>query len=262
MTFARRIGGIFLVATGALAVGEAAAANLPSGFVYLRRVAPSIRQDIRYAGNYNFTGAPAPGYAAAACLLTRPVAEALKRVQKDLRQLRLSLKVYDCYRPARASRSFVVWARGPGQQMKRAFFPRVAKKNVIRLGYVASRSVHSSGNAVDLTIVRADAPPSPRPSAQVTASCAAPAGRRPPDNSLDMGTGYDCFDVLSHTASPNITGAARGNRQLLLRMMARHGFRNYRREWWHFEYVLPLFRRRFDFEITPHHPSRHPSRPQ
>ena len=245
---APRVSGPVVVAI--LWAGEAAAANLPAGFVYLREVAPTIRQDIRYAGRYNFTGAPVPGYMAAVCILTRPVAMALKRVQADLQRLRLSLMVYDCYRPARAGRAFVAWARGPDQRMKRAFFPRVAKGQLIRRGFVASRSAHSAGNAVDVTIVRANAPPSTPASGKVTGSCIAPSGRRPPDNSLDMGTGYDCFDALSHTASPKITGAARGNRRLLVRVMARRGFRNYRREWWHFEYVLPLYRKRFDFPVV------------
>jgi D-alanyl-D-alanine dipeptidase len=226
----------------------------PKGFVYLQDVAPSIRQDVRYAGRYNFTGAPVPGYRAAVCILTRPVAVALKRVQADLRRLRLSLKVYDCYRPARASRAFVAWVRGAGRQMKQAFFPRVLKRQLMRRGYIAPRSAHATGSAVDVTIVRAGAPPSAKPpglaEGKVAGSCIAPPGRRPPDNSLDMGTGYDCFDLLSHTVNPKISGAARGNRQLLLRVMARRGFRNYRREWWHFEFLLPLYRKRFDFPVT------------
>jgi D-alanyl-D-alanine dipeptidase len=251
MAMGRRIGSMIVVAFAMLATGVAAGEQLPKGFVYLRDVAPTIRQDMRYAGTYNFTGSTVPGYQAAACILTRPVAAALRRVQTDLRRLRLSLKVYDCYRPARAVRFFLAWARDPARRdMKSAFFPRVLKRDVVRRGFVAPRSTHSTGNAVDLTIVRARARPAPKPVAgQVRGSCIAPMGQRPPDNSLDMGTGYDCFDVLSHTNSPKIKGTARGNRQLLVRVMARHGFRNYRREWWHFDYVLPLHQRRFDFPV-------------
>ncbi len=251
MAIVRQIGSMMLVGFVPLGSGVSAGEQVPKGFVHLRDVAPTIRQDMRYAGTYNFTGSIVPGYQAAACILTRPVAAALRRIQADLRRLRLSLKVYDCYRPVRAVRFFLAWARNPARQgMKNAFFPRVQKRFVVRRGFVASRSTHSTGNAVDVTLVRADAPPAPKPVAgQVRGSCIGSVGQRPPDNSLDMGTGYDCFDVLSYTNNPKIKGAARGNRQLLVRMMARHGFRNYRREWWHFDYVLPVHRRRFDFPV-------------
>ena len=88
----------------ALAQGAAAQSALPSGFVYLRAVEPSIAQDIRYAGPDNFVGRPLPGYDAAECILREDVAAALKRVQASLRAVGLSLKVYDCYRPMRAMR--------------------------------------------------------------------------------------------------------------------------------------------------------------
>ena len=51
-----------------------------------------------------------------------------------------------------------------------------------------------------------------------------------------MGTGYDCFDVMSHTRSPLITPEQRRWRNLLVAAMAKRGFRNYSREWWHFTY--------------------------
>src|SRR5262249_31313190 len=81
--------------------------SIPKEFTYLRDVDPSILQDVRYAGPNNFTGKQVPGYGAAECVLLRPVADALKRLQADLASQNLSLKVYDCYRPKRAVRSFV-----------------------------------------------------------------------------------------------------------------------------------------------------------
>ena len=68
---------------------------------------------MRYAGANNFTGQPLPGYHAAECILRRPAALALKHVQDDLAARNLSLKVYDCYRPARAVKAFVDWAKHP-----------------------------------------------------------------------------------------------------------------------------------------------------
>src|SRR5215475_8879023 len=91
----------------------AGAEGLPQGFVYLRDVAPSILQDMRYAGPENFTGKPVPGYDAPECILKRSAAEALTRAQENAQQRGFSLKVYDCYRPARAVRAFLAWAEAP-----------------------------------------------------------------------------------------------------------------------------------------------------
>src|SRR5262249_2536439 len=102
-----RAGIVIAAAIVLAAIGQGAAAQgaLPAGFVYLRAVDPTIAQDIRYAGADNFVGRPLPGYEAAECILRRDVAAALKRVQADLAASGLSLKVYDCYRPARAVRA-------------------------------------------------------------------------------------------------------------------------------------------------------------
>ena len=35
---------------------------LPEGFVYIKEIIPSIREDIRYAGSHNFVGCPVDGY--------------------------------------------------------------------------------------------------------------------------------------------------------------------------------------------------------
>src|SRR6266581_3707137 len=111
--------GIVIAATIVLATmvqGAAVQGALPPGFVHLRAIDPTIAQDIRYAGSDNFVGRPLPGYEAAECILRQEVAAALKRVQADLAAAGLSLKVYDCYRPARAVRAMAAWAHdgGPG----------------------------------------------------------------------------------------------------------------------------------------------------
>jgi D-alanyl-D-alanine dipeptidase len=174
----------------AMAQGAAAQSALPSGFVYLRAVEPSIAQDIRYAGPDNFVGRPLPGYDGAECILREDVAAALKRVQASLRAVGLSLKVYDCYRPMRAVRAMVQWVNdGRGEAPTKRYFPKLPKSSLLRLGYIASRSRHSTGNAIDLTLIKTEAapaapfdPPPPRtmhgPAAQrspTTASIWAPA---------------------------------------------------------------------------------------
>jgi D-alanyl-D-alanine dipeptidase len=49
-----------------------------------------------------------------------------------------------------------------------------------------------------------------------------------------MGTRFDSFSTRAHTI--NATGDTLRNRLRLKRAMEREGFRNYRREWWHYDY--------------------------
>jgi len=240
-----------LVAALALCAGAAAAQDaLPSGFARLRTVEPGIAQDMRYATANNFTGHPLPGYDAGECILRRPAAQALKRVQADLARENLSLKVYDCYRPARAIRAMTRWAADPDTLPDtRRFYPALPKERLFALGYIATHSAHARGVAVDLTIVpKGSRPPAFDANARY-GSCAGPAGARAPDDSLDMGTGYDCFDVRSHTRAPGLTADERASRARLVAAMARHGFVNYKREWWHFSYPAADPRRDYDFPV-------------
>jgi D-alanyl-D-alanine dipeptidase len=229
-----------------------AAGTLPPGFVYLRDVDPTIAQDIRYAGANNFVGRPLPGYSAAECVLRRDAALALKQVQTDLAAAGLGLKVYDCFRPIRAVRAMAQWANdGASGGATKRFFPKLEKRNLFALGYIAGQSAHSTGTAVDLTLVaRPSAPAAPFDAAASYGSCAGPAAERAPDDSLDMGTGYDCFDTASHTASGAIGEEQRRHRAALIEAMRKRGFRNYFREWWHFSYGTPDGS--YDVPIGPH----------
>jgi zinc D-Ala-D-Ala dipeptidase len=215
--------------------GPALGAQLPPGFVYLSEVAPDILQDMRYAGPDNFTGRKVPGYDAAQCILRREVAEALKRAQAELREQSLGLKVYDCYRPARATRAFLKWIGDAAAPGSKRYFPRTDKSTLDAQGYISPNSAHSRGIAVDLTLVRLPAAEQPAFDRNARyGPCTGPAGERAPDNSLDMGTGFDCFDVMSQTESPAVTGEPREMRRLLRAVMKKHGFQSYWREWWHF----------------------------
>jgi D-alanyl-D-alanine dipeptidase len=217
-----------------------AAENIPSQFAYLREIDPSVLQDVRYAGNDNFTGQPVPGYAAAECILLRSVAEALKRVQADLLGQSFSLKVYDCYRPKRAVKTFVDWAKDASDNGKtKRFYPSLQKSELLQAGYISAASVHSRGIAVDLTVVKV--PPAPQASFDLKASygpCTGPVEQRSPDNSIDMGTGFDCFDLRSHTGNMEILAEQRRSRDILVTAMERRQFKNYAREWWHFTYQM------------------------
>jgi D-alanyl-D-alanine dipeptidase len=226
--------------------------RVPTGFVHLRDVDDTIVQDIRYATAANFTQARVPGYLAGDCILLREAAEALKLVQADLRPRGLSLKVYDCYRPVRAVKAFMRWVRGPTETGAGRYWPRTQRGDLIQLGYIAAKSIHSTGAAVDLTLVALPpAKAAPYDAKVAYAACNEAGPMREPDNGLDMGTSFDCFDVMSHTASTEITEEQRSNRRLLVEAMAARNFKNYSREWWHFTYVgLPSLPKPQDFPVA------------
>jgi zinc D-Ala-D-Ala dipeptidase len=247
----------------AFAVGAAASSptpaqepTLPEPLVYLRDVDPSILQDMRYAGADNFTGRRVPGYLAAECILLREAAEALSRVQKALVPRGLSLKVYDCYRPRRAVRAFVAWARGDDfDPSLRRYHPRLERGQLIGLGYIAAASTHSRGDTVDLTLVRLPVRQVPAFSRDRTyGDCTAPVEQRAPDNGVDMGTGFDCFDSLSHTDASGIAPAQRRWRHTLVEAMAQEGFENYRKEWWHFTFMPAQPGPAYSVPIVPRRP--------
>jgi D-alanyl-D-alanine dipeptidase len=195
-----------------LAVG--CAAQSPD-FVPLDSVEPTIAVDIRYAGADNFVGAPIEGYDTPTCLVTPRAARALQAAQRELAARRLGLLVFDCYRPQRAVDHFVRWAADLADQATKArHYPRVDKAKLFESGYIAARSSHSRGSAVDLTLVRRGEDGRPTP--------------------LDMGTAFDFFDPSSHGDAGDITPAQQRNRSILRGVMERSGFAHYPQEWWHF----------------------------
>ncbi|MFF4388129.1 M15 family metallopeptidase [Streptomyces sp. NPDC001552] len=228
-------------------------AKAPRAFVALGSVDPTILQDMRYVRPHNFVGEPVDGYRQPVCILTRPAAEALHRAQVRLLRQGYSLKVYDCYRPQRAVDHFVRWAEDLGDERRKAeFYPRVDKSRLFEDGYIAKKSGHSRGSTMDVTLVRLPALPAPRPRpGQESVPCYAPRAERYPDNSVDMGTGFDCFDTLSHTDDPRVQGAQRANRDLLRSTLTAEGFVNLPEEWWHFTYKPePFPDTYFDFPVA------------
>jgi D-alanyl-D-alanine dipeptidase len=189
--------------------------RLPEGFVYVEQVIPDIQIEVRYSTTDNFVGERINGYLQPRCILSKPAADALKRVQEDLRRFGLGLKIYDAYRPELAVRHFVRWAGDlQDTRMKRKYYPDVDKKDLFSLGYIADKSSHSRGSTVDLTIVSVD-----------------PEGNA---EELDMGTGFDLFSPKSWPDNPSMTPPQRAHRMLLQVLMKRHGFEPYSQEWWHF----------------------------
>ncbi len=226
---------LIILAPAAPAAGQTPTAP-PGAFVDLHDVAPTIIVEMRYRTAHNFLGRRVPGYRESTCILTRQAAEALARAQEQVAADGLTLKVYDCYRPQRSVDAFVAWAKDLGDtRMKAEFYPRVRKDRLFKDGYIAEQSGHSRGSTLDLTLVR-----TPPRRQEVYArgdrlrDCTAKAGVRFRDNSLDMGTGYDCFDPLSHTYNGRVKGEQRANRLLLRGPMIAAGFKGLKEEWWHF----------------------------
>jgi zinc D-Ala-D-Ala dipeptidase len=183
----------------------------PAAFVDAATVVPDLVLDMRYAGSHNFVGRPIDAYEAPRCLLTKAAADALAEVARDLAPQGLVLKVFDCYRPTPAVANFVRWAHNVDDIVgKKEFYPDVDKRTLFQSGYISSRSGHSRGSTVDLTLARVDG------------------------HELDMGTPFDFFSPLSWSAAGSISGEAKANRALFAAAMHRRGFRPYAREWWHF----------------------------
>jgi D-alanyl-D-alanine dipeptidase len=247
-----------ILAVALLGAGLAPAAfaqSLPGGFVYLRDIDPTIIQDIRYATSNNFVGRPLAGYQAGECVVKREVGLRLKNIQQELAKQKLSLKMFDCYRPARAAMDMVKWSRN-GKEMpsERRYNPAFHKADLFRLGYIAAYSGHSTGSALDLTLVDLTADNSATfDPAKSYADCTAPVEKRAPEGSIDMGTGYDCSDLKANTRSSAITAEHRKWRNTLVAAMRKQGFVNYFREWWHFS--LPgAGGEAYDFPILPRRP--------
>jgi zinc D-Ala-D-Ala dipeptidase len=219
----------------ALTCVRAQAGDRSPAFVDAGEVVPGLVVEMRYAGEHNFVGARIDGYHRRLCLLTRQAAAAVAEVQRDLAEQGLGLKVFDCYRPARAVAHFVRWAQDSAdQRAKSEFYPEVDKGDLFRDGYIADRSGHSRGSTLDLTLVRL-------------------AGAQAPDKpatELDMGTAFDLFSPRSWPTDRSVGATAQKNRALLAKAMIQRGFKPYAKEWWHFTLAdEPFPDTYFDFPV-------------
>jgi D-alanyl-D-alanine dipeptidase len=202
--------------------------QLPNDFAYVQEEIPTIKIELRYFSDNNFVGTKVDGYEANVVILSSQATKALKRVQYELLKDSLSLKIYDAYRPQRAVSHFWRWAKDVNDTLtKQQFYPNVKKKNLFNEGYIATRSGHSSGSTIDITLVDLKT-----------------------NKELDMGTPYDFFGPESWVAYNSITVLQKANRNLLQNVMKKQGFRNYPQEWWHFTLRdEPFLNQYFDFVI-------------
>lgn len=188
------------------------AQKMHNNFVYLQDVDASIQKELRYFTHQNFIGKPIDGYQKNCVITTKQTAEALKKIQSILKKEGLSLKVFDAYRPQKAVNHFVRWAKVLNDTlMKKEYYPKVPKSQLFQLGFIASKSGHSRGSTVDLTLIHLKT-----------------------EKELDMGSSYDFFGEESHPFYKKITIKQQENRLYLRKIMIENGFKPYDNEWWHF----------------------------
>ena len=200
----------------------------PASFADAATVVPGLIVEMRYLTAHNFVGQPIDGYEKPVCYLTRQAADALAKVARELGPKGLIVKAFDCYRPTRAVAHFVRWARNLNDtKMKAEFYPSVDKSTLFRDGYIASRSGHSRGSTIDMTLAR-----------------------KSDGQELDMGTPFDFFSTKTWPSDRTVSAEAQENRKLLAQVMRRHGFDTYNKEWWHFTLKHEPFRDTyFDFPV-------------
>lgn len=219
---------IYIIGLALLAIGFQQKQTLPEGFVYAKTIIPDLDVELRYYTTNNFVGDTIDSYKSNNLIITKAAAEKLKLVQDELQQQNLCLKIYDGYRPQGAVNHFIRWARDLNDTLnKQEFYPEVNKRNLFKAGYIATRSGHSRGSTIDLTITNGET-----------------------GEPLDMGSPYDFFGEKSWVDYKGITEKQKANRQLLQTVMLKHNFRNYPKEWWHFTLRWePFPETYFDFEV-------------
>jgi len=203
-------------------------AQLPKGFVYVQNEIPNIQIELRYFSDNNFVGQRIDGYEKEVLILSEEATDALKLVQQELNKRGLGLKVYDAYRPQRAVNHFYKWALDVSDTlMKQQFYPNELKKNLFKNGYIATKSGHTRGSTLDLTLIDLKS-----------------------GQELDMGSPYDFFGPASWVNFTEISVKQKWNRNQLQKVMLANGFRNYPKEWWHFALRNePYLETYFDFVI-------------
>jgi D-alanyl-D-alanine dipeptidase len=186
--------------------------SVERGFVFVDDVLPGVRWDAKYATWDNFTGMPVDGYEVNRIVGSLALADALLKAMTHAAAAGFGLLLWDGYRPQRAVDRFLQWSAQPEDgRTKHRFYPNIDRGAMFTNGYVAPRSGHSRGSAVDLTMYRLD------------------TGELAP-----MGGGHDLMDERSHHGAAGVPDEHAENRRSLCSVMEHSGFRRYECEWWHY----------------------------
>lgn len=204
-------------------------AQIPDDFGDISEEISDIVLEVRYASNDNFMGRVVNGYSVPKVVLTKKALKALKNAQAEFIRLGYCIKVFDAYRPQRAVDDFMQWINVENDTvMKQKYYPQFDKKNLIPQGYIAEKSGHSRGSTLDLSLIYLD--------------------KENKGQEVDMGGSWDFFGERSHYDYPEISLEQKENRALLQKIMIKHGFLPYAKEWWHFTLAEePFPNKYFDF---------------
>ena len=203
--------------------------TLPNGFVYVSDYIPHITVDLKYYSTHNFVGRKIDGYNANKVILSKRATLAVQKAENELNKEGLGLKVFDAYRPQTAVNHFKRWAKDiKDTLMRQEFYPHVDKRDLFKKGFIASKSGHSRGSTIDLTIIDLKT-----------------------KKELDMGAPFDFFGEESGHDYQQITTTQKQNRIKLKKIMEKYGFRAYSKEWWHYTLKDEPFKEKyFDFKIN------------
>ena len=198
-------------------------------FTELNEEIEQFEVTLRYFSEDNFVGRPIPGYNANKAFLTVETKSALLEAQREFLRLGYKIKIFDAYRPQMAVDYFSFWAADLNDTAKKSqYYPSVNKSELFEKGYIAKRSGHSRGSAVDITLIDIKT-----------------------GEDIDMGSPWDFFDPISSIHSSEVTGQQLANRKLLADVMAKHGFKPLDEEWWHFSLITePFPNTYFNFPIN------------
>ena len=181
-----------------------------SDFAPVYTVIDDAAYDIRYYSPNNFTGNKINGYKAPVAYMTKEALKALSVAAADLRKQGYRLLIWDTYRPQKAVDNFVEWINNPNDQGDKTFYPDLKKSDLVKGGYIATKSSHTRGSTVDLTLIKKDG------------------------SFVDMGGTFDLFSEISHPNYKKLTRLQKKNRKILHKAMTKAGFIGIDSEWWHF----------------------------
>ena len=197
-----------------------------SDFAPVYTVIDDAAYDIRYYSSNNFTGNRINGYKAPVAYMTKEGLKALSIAADDLRKQGYRLFIWDTYRPQKAVDNFVVWINNPNDAGDKSFYPDLKKSDLVKGGYIATKSSHTRGSTVDLTLIKTDG------------------------SFVDMGGVFDLFSEISHPDYKKLTKQQKKNRKILYDAMIKAGFEGIDSEWWHFTLKNePFPDTYFDFDI-------------
>ena len=226
--------------------------KLPIGFVYIHDINKSIKVNLKYFTKDNFIGERVPHYKANVGIMTKKAAVALSKAQEKFLSKGYSIVIYDCYRPDSSVKYFVEWMNEPNDTKRKKYhYPYVEKKIDMKDIYISSRSGHSRGSTVDMSIISLN-------KTLLTESVYSSRtfnGKSYPfndDNTVDCGTSFDLMDPASWSKNNtlNLTKEQKNNRELIKQVMESVGFKVLDEEWWHFSLKdEPFPNTYFDFDI-------------